>query len=73
MENIGKEVIPGESWEKARPEKLPAPAYWPFFLALGLAFLVWGMLTTWIIGAAGLLIFIIALAGWIKILRHEGE
>jgi hypothetical protein len=68
-----KEFIPDGSWEKARPEKLPAPAYWPFFLALGLAFLVWGMLTTWIIEVAGLLIVIIALAGWIKILRHERE
>ncbi|HTR29722.1 MAG TPA: hypothetical protein VMH27_10665 [Puia sp.] len=73
MDNFEKEVIPDESWEKARPEKLPSPAYWPFFLALGLAFLVWGMLTTWIIGVVGLLIFIIALARWINLLRHEGE
>jgi len=58
-------------WPKARPERLPHPTYWPFFLAMGLAFLFWGLLTNWVISAAGLLIFTIALAGWIRILRHE--
>ncbi|TDN40456.1 hypothetical protein E4631_10985 [Hymenobacter sp. UV11] len=58
-------------WPKARPEKLPKPTYWPFFLAVGLAFMFWGLLTTWIILAAGGLIFTVALAGWINILRHE--
>jgi hypothetical protein len=26
---------------KAKPEELPHPTYWPFFLALGLMFLGW--------------------------------
>lgn len=56
---------------KAKPEELPRPTYWPFFLALGLLFLFWGLLTTWVILAAGFLIIIIALWGWINILRHE--
>ena len=60
-----------DDWPKARPEKLPKPTYWPFFLAMGLVFMFWGMLTTWIILAAGLLIFIVALAGWINLLRHD--
>lgn len=58
-------------WPKARPERLPAPTYWPFFLAVGLAFVFWGLLTTWVILVAGLIVFAIALAGWINILRHE--
>jgi type IV secretory pathway TrbD component len=29
------------------------------------------MLTTWIIGLAGLLIFVIALSCWINLLRHD--
>ncbi|NML65430.1 hypothetical protein HHL22_09460 [Hymenobacter sp. RP-2-7] len=58
-------------WPKARPERLPKPTYWPFFLAVGLAFIFWGLLTTWVILAAGLLIFAISLGGWINILRHE--
>lgn len=58
-------------WHLARPVRLPKPTYWPFMLALGLAFMFWGLLTTWIIGVAGLLVFGIALAGWITNLRHE--
>jgi len=69
--NIDFEIKPEEDWEKAKPEVLPGPTYWPFFLAMGLAFLFWGLLTTWIILIAGALIFIIALTGWINQLRHE--
>lgn len=56
---------------KAKPEKLPEPTYWPFFLAMGLAFLGWGLLTTWLISLAGFIILIVSLIGWINILRHE--
>ncbi|HEY2348367.1 MAG TPA: hypothetical protein VGH64_05100 [Puia sp.] len=57
--------------EKAKPEDLPKPTYWPFFVAMGLVFGGWGLLTTWLISVAGLLIFFISLFGWINILRHE--
>lgn len=66
-----KDIIPEDSWEKAKPEILPKPTYWPFFLAMGLAFIFWGLLTTWMILATGGIIFIIALGGWINLLRHE--
>jgi hypothetical protein len=56
---------------KARPEKLPEPTYWPFFLALGLMFIGWGLLATWYISVAGFIVFVISLIGWINILRHE--
>lgn len=56
---------------KARPEKLPEPTYWPFYLAFGVTFMLWGLLTTWIISLTGFIIFCIALIGWINILRHE--
>ncbi len=56
---------------KAKPEVLPKPTYWPFFLALGLMFMGWGLLTTWIISVAGFIVFIISLIGWINIIRHE--
>lgn len=56
---------------KALPEELPQPTYWPFFLALGLLFVFWGLLTTWIILVAGLLTSGLALRGWIKILYNE--
>ncbi|HUZ60869.1 MAG TPA: hypothetical protein VMU83_19005 [Hanamia sp.] len=56
---------------KAKPEVLPEPTYWPFFLAMGITFLGWGLLTTWLISLAGFIILVIALTGWINILRHE--
>lgn len=59
------------NWQPAQPRKMPRPTYWPFFLAMGLAFLFWGLLTNWMIGAAGLIILGIALTGWITDLRHE--
>jgi hypothetical protein len=69
--NIDFEIKPGEDWEKAKPQILPRPTYWPFFLAMGLAFLFWGLLTTWVILLAGGLIFTIALIGWINQIRNE--
>jgi hypothetical protein len=72
-ENKNKDtiIVPKNDWGKARPETLPKPTYWPFFLAMGLAFLFWGLLTTWVVLAAGGLIFITALIGWINQIRHE--
>ena len=65
------EIIPEVDWEKAKPEVLPKPTYWPFFFAMGLAFISWGLLTTWVILVAGLLISTTALIGWINQMRHE--
>ena len=56
---------------KAKPEILPKPTYWPFFLALGCMFLGWGLLTTWYFSLAGLIVLVVSLIGWINILRHE--
>ncbi|MGO3184358.1 MAG: cytochrome c oxidase subunit 4 [Aequorivita sp.] len=56
---------------KAQPERLPNPTYWPFFLALGLVCIFWGILTTWIITAIGAIIFVIALSGWITDIYNE--
>lgn len=69
--NIDFEIKPEEDWDKAKPEVLPRPTYWPFFFAMGLAFLFWGLLTTWVILLTGGLIFTIALIGWINQMRHE--
>ena len=55
----------------ARPSRLPDPTYWPFFTALGVVFMFWGILTTWIVTGMGLIIFGVALAGWITDLFKE--
>ncbi len=56
---------------KAKPEHLPKPTYWPFFLAMGLMFMGWGLLTIWLISVAGFIVFVISLIGWINNMRHE--
>ncbi len=56
---------------KAKPEILPEPTYWPFFLALGLMFMGWGLLSTWLFSLAGFIVFVISLIGWINLLRND--
>ena len=63
--------IAAEELKPASPEELPEPTYWPFYLAMGIMFLAWGLLTMWEFSLLGLIIMIIALVGWINILRHE--
>jgi hypothetical protein len=63
------ELPPG--WNIPQPEKLPEPGVWPATLALGIAFLVWGLLTSLIITGVGAVLFAVALAGWIQDIRHE--
>jgi len=68
-----------EGWHKPKPEVLPRPGYWPFMLALGIAFILWGLAvgfnevfsTIVIVSGLGLILFVIALAGWIGDLRDE--
>ena len=57
--------------EKAYRTKIPRGTYMPFFLAVSLLFLVWGLISYWIISIAGLIGFFIALAGWIKEIIYE--
>ncbi|MPR36260.1 hypothetical protein [Salmonirosea aquatica] len=58
-------------WLPAEPKELPKPTYWPFFLALGVVLMLWGIPTTLYISALGGLIFVLALVRWINLLRHE--
>jgi hypothetical protein len=68
-ENIS-DIDPLDS-RKAEPNELPEPTYWPFYLAMGIMFLAWGLLTMWEFSLLGIIIMIIALVGWINVLRHE--
>ena len=63
------ELRPG--WNAPRPEKLPEPTIWPATLALGITFLMWGLVTSFIISGVGVVLFAAALAGWIRDIRHE--
>jgi hypothetical protein len=65
------EIRPG--WHVPQPEMLPKETYWPAVLALGVVFLLWGVVTTFIITIAGFVLSALALAGWIGDLLHEHE
>jgi len=60
---------PDENWSEATPQNIPPPTYWPVTLALGITFIFWGFVTTYIIYTVGFIIFTIGLAGWIIELR----
>jgi hypothetical protein len=60
-----------ENWTPLPHEHLPHPTYFPAGLAMGVAFIFWGLITSWVIGLVGVGLFIAALAGWITDIRHE--
>jgi hypothetical protein len=70
---MNENQLPEDQQEKfnASPEELPDPTYWPFYLAMGISFLAWGLLTMWEFSLLGLILIVISLVGWINILRHE--
>lgn len=58
-------------WTVLPPEKPPEPGVWPVTLALAITLLVWGLVTSLIITGVGLALFAVAMAGWIRDIRHE--
>jgi hypothetical protein len=58
-------------WTRLTPEHLPQATFWPAGLALGITFLFWGLITSWVVFAVGIVLFAGSLAGWIVDLRHE--
>jgi hypothetical protein len=51
-------------------EELPHPTYWPVTMALGITFSLWGIVTSWLVSAVGIILFILALIGWLGDLRN---
>ena len=74
---VVKEILSG--WNKPKPETLPKPGYWPAVMAFGIVFLLWGLAlgfnevfsSSLVTSGIGLILFVIALAGWIGDLRDE--
>ncbi len=44
----------------------PQPTYVPAALAMGIMMLLWGILTNWIMSAAGALVMVWAVTGWVR-------
>ena len=61
-------------WEPLPPEILPHPNFFPAGLAMGITFVLWGLITSWVIVAVGIGLFVASLAGWIyEILRERAQ
>jgi hypothetical protein len=60
-----------QGWISLPPEKMPEPTFWPAGLALGTVLLLWGLVTSLILIAAGLTLLAFSLAGWLGEMRHE--
>ncbi len=58
-------------WGVSRPEVLPRPTYAPAGLAFGAVFLLWGILTSFVVSIIGLIVFVVSLAMWIGEILHE--
>ena len=54
-----------------KPAVIPRPTTWPSALALAVALIGWGLLTSVILLGIGVVVFTVALGGWIGDLRHE--
>jgi hypothetical protein len=64
-------VRPG--WSKPKPDLIPRPTVWPSALALAVALLGWGLLTSVVLLAIAVILSVVALGGWIGDLRHEHD
>ncbi len=60
-------------WSTPKPERIPRPTTWPAGLALGVALVGWGLLTSLVLLGIGTAVFIVALGGWIGDIRHEDD
>jgi hypothetical protein len=66
----GEAEVPA-GWTKLPVEHLPQATFWPAGFALGIAFVFWGLITSWVVLAVGVVMFAGCLAGWIAEIRHE--
>jgi hypothetical protein len=58
-------------WNLLPSETLPRPNFFPAGLAMGITFLFWGLITSWVILAVGIALFGASLAGWIYEMLRE--
>ena len=56
-----------------KPANIPSPTYWPFVLSLGATLMGLGVLTSNVISATGMVLFILAIIKWIGELSSENR
>jgi hypothetical protein len=57
-------------WSAPLPEKTPPSTYAPVFLALGITFLLFGVLTSYVFSAAGFILMVVSISKWVGELLH---
>ena len=69
-EHLSGDDEPDARWEGDGSERKftdePQPTYVPAALAMGIMMLLWGILTNWIMSAAGALVMVWAVTAWIR-------
>ena len=60
-----------QGWRELPDEHLPSPTPAPFFLALGVSWMFWGLVTSYIMAGIGFIIFLVALCAWGKEMIDE--
>jgi Cytochrome c oxidase subunit IV len=51
-------------------EHLPSPSMWPFTIGAAVTLLAFGVVTSLLLSALGLVLLAFGLVGWIRELRH---
>ena len=70
QERTGDQMVQ-ETTEGQKPKiHLPRPTYWPAIMAWGITMILGGIVTTYFFSLAGIIVFAIALGGWIRELQH---
>jgi hypothetical protein len=59
-----------DGWSDPVPDKLPPPTYAPVFVALGITFLLFGVVSSYVFSAAGVVVIIASLVKWVGELMH---
>jgi cytochrome c oxidase subunit 1 len=52
---------------------LPSPSYWPIALAFGMALIAVGVVSTFILSIVGVVVMLVAIAGWTLENRAAGQ
>ena len=54
-----------QEWVEALPEKVPEATFAPAFLALGITFLLFGIVSSYVFSAAGLVLMVWSIGKWV--------
>ena len=57
-------------WSAPLPDKNPQPTYAPAFLALGITFLLFGIVSSYVFSAAGFVLIVVSISKWVGELLH---